>query len=103
MERRGQRRGELQSEIIERATRDPGFRQELIRDPRDVIGRELGVEIPPSVEIRVLEESTTTSYLVLPPAPVAAGQQLSDRDLEAVAGGWTALTDCNFTCPDCPY
>ena len=97
MDQRGQRRNDLQSQLIERATRDQGFREELIRDPRGVIGRELGVEIPQSVEIRVVEESPTASYLVLSPAPASPGQQLSDQDLEAVAGGSTLFTEC-FTC-----
>ena len=100
MERQGQRRSELRAQLIERATRDQAFRQELVRDPKGVIQRELSVEIPPGVDIRVVEESPTTSYLVLPPAPVASGQQLSDRDLEAVAGGWSAWTDCG-SCDAC--
>ena len=101
MDQRGQRHNDLQSQLIERATRDQGFREELIRDPRGVIGREMGVEIPPTVEIRVVEETPTASYLVLPPIPATAGQQLSDEDLEAVAGGWTGNTDpaCDASCP----
>jgi hypothetical protein len=42
------------------------------------------------VEIQVVEETPTTAYLVLPAGPVRAGQELSDQELEAVAGGWTA-------------
>ena len=55
MERQGQRRSELQGQLIERATRDHAFREELVRDPKVVIQRELGLEIPPGVDIRVLE------------------------------------------------
>jgi D-alanyl-D-alanine carboxypeptidase len=48
-----------------------------------------------------------TGNLVLPPAPVRAGQQLSDQELEAAAGGTSLLVDtCGSTCscdPDiCP-
>jgi hypothetical protein len=63
------------SQILDRATRDPAFRQEL------------GVSIPKSIEIRVVEESPSTLYLVSPPQPIAAGQELSDQELEKVAGG----------------
>ena len=92
-----ERRNQLEAQLIERASRDRGFRQELMRDPRGLIGRELGLEIPPTVDIRVVEESTTASYLVLPPAPAASGQQLSDHDLEAVAGGWSDSCLCGPT------
>ena len=87
MDQQGRRRDELQGQLIERATRDQAFREELVRDPKVVIQRELGLEIPESVDIRVVEETPTTSYLVLPPAQAASGQQLSDRELEGVAGG----------------
>ena len=97
MEQQGQRRSELQAQLIERATRDQSFREELVRDPWGVIGRELHVEIPPGVEIRVVEETPTTSYLVLPPPPAAPGEELSDGDLDMVAGGSTAST-CYTLC-----
>ena len=103
MDQRGQRRDELQSRLIERATRDQGFREELMRDPRGVIGREMGIDVPEGVEIKVVEESPTTSYLVLPPAPASPGQELSDRELEAVAGGWSIAgeTDCGSCYNSC--
>jgi hypothetical protein len=45
----------------------------------------------------VVEESADTIYLVLPSAsPVGEAGELSDRDLEAVAGG--AYTDSGATC-----
>ena len=40
------------------------------------------------VQVRVLEESADTIYLVLPFTPaVGEGGELSDQDLAAVAGG----------------
>jgi hypothetical protein len=66
-------------------------------NPKAVIARELGVPIPASVEIRVVEETPSSAYLVLPAAPVRAGQELSEQELEAVAGGyWSA--DCSGGC-----
>lgn len=88
---------EMQAQLIERATRDPSFRKELMADPRGVIRREFGVDVPDSVDIQVVEDSPTTSYLVLPAAEATAGQQLSDDELEAVAGGWSAPGDAG--CP----
>ena len=84
---------EMQAQLIERATRDPEFRRELIEDPRAVIQREFGIDVPDRVDIRVVEESPTTSYLVLPSPAPEAGQELSDEELEAVAGGWASPND----------
>ena len=87
--------GTPSSQVIERATRDSQFRQELLRDPNGTLERELGVNIAAGVEIRVVEETPSTLYLVLPPQPIAAGQELSDRELERVAGGaWSDQTAC---------
>ena len=47
--------------------------------------------LPEGVQVRVLEESSDTIYLVLPSASVVGGS-LSDEDLEAVAGAYAGAT-----------
>jgi hypothetical protein len=95
-------RREIQGQLIARAMKDEAFRQELISDPRGVLGREFGVTIPETVQVSVLEESPQNVYLVLPPAPPSTGGGLSDQDLEGVAGGFD--TDFRTYCGglDCP-
>jgi hypothetical protein len=45
-----------------------------------------------------VEETADTVYLVLPSAsPLGEGGELSDREFEAVAGGWDAQT-AGLTC-----
>ena len=88
-------RDTVTSQVVNRATRDSAFRQELLQNPKETVERELGVSIPAGIELRVVEETTSTLYLVLPPQPIAAGQELSDRELEQVAGGaWSDQTAC---------
>jgi hypothetical protein len=91
-------RESVTSRIVDRATRDPQFRQELLRNPTETVEQELGVRLPAGMEIQVVEETPSTLYLVLPPQPVAAGQEISDRELEQVAGGWSAQTEGCETC-----
>jgi hypothetical protein len=70
--------------IIGKALKDDGYREELLANPKNAIQQEFGKELPLGLEVRVVEESANVVYLVLPPKPVV---ELSDTDLEAVAGG----------------
>ena len=76
---------DAQSKLIEKAMQDPAFRAKLVADPKAVIEKELGRKLPDGVSVRVLEDSASAVHLVLPPAP--AKGQLSDAELESVAGG----------------
>ena len=54
---------------------------------------ELGTRLPEGVRVVAVEETSDTIYLVLPATPMAGaeGVELSDRELESVAGGWDPL------------
>jgi hypothetical protein len=97
-----QSRDQVEQRIAEKAASDPDFRQQLINDPRATLGAELGVSLPENVNVTVLEESTSNVYIVLPPAGTAAGTELSDEELGAVAGGsgnsWNDTTCVNAGC-----
>ena len=84
----GGRRAEIERTLVQRSLQDEDFRQMLLDDPKAAVEQELGTQLPEGVEVRVVEESAQTIYLVLPSATaVGEGGELSDRDLEAVAGG----------------
>jgi nitrile hydratase alpha subunit len=82
-------REEAEKQLIAKAWKDPKFRQSLIQNPREVISKEFGIEIPPDISVKVLEETSDNLYLVLPASPAAGGGELSDMELEAIAGGAT--------------
>jgi nitrile hydratase len=48
--------------------KSPEYRARVIREPRRVL-REMGLDVPPNVALRVWETSAETRYLVLPLAP----------------------------------
>jgi hypothetical protein len=77
-------RERVEARLIERASTDPAFRERLLTDPKAAIGEELGTPVPEHVDVRVVEETGTTLYLVLPPA--ASGRELSEAELETIAG-----------------
>jgi hypothetical protein len=91
----GSGRAEMERRLIERSLEDEEFRQRLLDDPKAAVEQELGSALPEGVDVRVVEESSDTIYLVLPGASVVGGE-LSDQDLEAVAGA--GETGLNITC-----
>ena len=81
-------RAEVERRLVERSLQDDAFRQRLLADPKAAAEEELGIQLPAEVQIRVVEETADTIYLALPTAsPAGEGGELSDRELEEVAGG----------------
>ena len=93
-------REEMERRIVRRSMEDESFRRRLLDDPNGTLERELGRGLPEGVEVRAVEETADTVYLVLPPSATAGAQEagggVSDVELEAVAGGGDLPT---FTCP----
>ena len=88
-------RAEMERGIVQRSIEDDAFRQRLLEDPKGAVEQELGSRLPEGVRMVAVEETADTIYLVLPSASPLGGEggELSDRALEAVAGGaWGAVT-----------
>ena len=102
-------RAEMKRRLIERSLQDDIFRQQLLADPRAIIEREIGPQLPEDLRVVAVEETADTIYLVLPStSPVGEGGELADQTLEAVAGGDAGSTStaslCNLSCdPNCMY
>ncbi len=75
----------INQQVLARAIKDTTFRTALVSDPKGALAKEYNVRFPEAMTIQVLEETATTFTLVLPPQETTT-QELSDADLEAVAG-----------------
>lgn len=84
-------RRELETSLIVKAIKDPEFKKSLLSNPREGVVAAVK-ELDPNFEIRddmniqVYEEPENSFYLVLPHIP-AQQVEISDEDLEKVAGG----------------
>jgi hypothetical protein len=90
----------MERRLVEKSLEDEAFRRRLIEDPKGAVEQELGTRLPEDVRVETVEESADTIYLVLPGTPMAGteGGELSDQQLEAVAGAsggtWYGHTEC---------
>ena len=99
----GGTRAEVERSVVQRSIEDEEFRQRLLDDSKGTLEQELGDRLAESTEVRVVEESADTIYLVLPSTSVVGGEggELSDQELEAVAGGLTSWDEPCMTAALC--
>ena len=79
--------------IIARAWRDPAFKAKLLADPHATL-REAGFQLREGMTVKVVENTDSHVHLVLPPKPSG---ELSDAELDNVAGGTAAIDVSNVT------
>lgn len=58
--------------------KSPPYRARMVREPR-VLLREMGLDLPESVEIRVWDSSAETRYMVLPERPASCVEASEDE------------------------
>lgn len=77
-------RGEIQDLLAKFAVENPKYRDALMRDPKGIIEKQLNTSLG-KVQVKAVMETADTAYVVVPHVPKAG--ELSDADLEKVAGG----------------
>ena len=82
-------REQMERRLVQRSLEDDAFRRRLLEDPKGVVEEELGTRLSEGVQVQAVEETADTIYLVLPPRAETehSSAEISDEELEAVAGG----------------
>ena len=75
---------QLWGELVVQSWKDETLGQRLLEEPAAVL-KENGVEVPEGVTIKAFEDDGNT--IIFPVAHKPADSELSDEDLESVAGG----------------
>ena len=83
-------RHDLEAKIVKRCWQDDEFHKEFVADPRGVFVRYLQVPASNLPQIVVHQEAPGSWHIVLPPQPADANE-LSEEDLEKMAGGTTPI------------
>jgi hypothetical protein len=86
---------ELNEQIAKRASEKEDFRAALLSDPKKALENEFGVVIPDTLKIEVHLETKNTLHLIVPEQDTL---ELTDDQLDQVAGGVWAGPDSKFTC-----
>jgi hypothetical protein len=79
-------RHDLKAEIVQRSWEDNEFRKEFVAHPDGAFGKYFQISADRLPQIVVHEEPAGTWRIVLPAIPAHAGE-LSDENLERIAGG----------------
>jgi hypothetical protein len=79
-------RGEIQDLLSKFSKKTPQYRSALLKNPKAVLEGQMGSKMPPGIQVRAVEETADTMYVIVPYVP-KRGAELSDNALEAVAGG----------------
>jgi hypothetical protein len=88
-------RGEIQDLVAKFAVENPKYREALVKDPKGVIEKQLNASLGP-LQVKAVVESADTAYVVVPHVPGEG--ELSDQDLEKVAGGFLDKNaNCNLS------
>ncbi len=76
---------EIGSKVFQRASTDPEFHALALRDGTAAVEEVVGHRLPDGVKIRFVNNDGATFTLGLP--PLRSSDDLTDRELETVAGG----------------
>src|SRR5262245_20269054 len=80
-------RKDIEAKIVALAWQDDDFRRKFVADPKGQFEERLGTKLPASLKMTAHEENENSLHFVIPMKPKTDLSELSDAELERVAGG----------------
>jgi hypothetical protein len=81
-------RKDVKDMIVRAALKNEEFRESLRANPKLALERALATTLPEDLEVVLLQETDTKVYIVLPTQIPNETSELTDAELEEVAGGF---------------
>lgn len=85
------------TEIAKRSQTDAEFRKLALKEPNAAISKVNPTPLPPGFKVRFVDNAGANITVVLPD-PVSKEGELSDAELEQVAGGGRCGASCAASC-----
>ncbi len=86
-------RGEMQDLVNKFASENPSYRKALVADAKGTIEKQFNISLG-SARVKAVTDTADTVHVVVPHVP--AEGELSDADLETVAGGGGKEVSCDI-------
>jgi hypothetical protein len=86
------------AKIVAHAWKDARFKEKLLKNPKEAL-KEIGMDVPANLEVRVIEEKAGSTTFILPKTPAQA-RELSEQELQKIAAGLgqTGMLGCPKHC-----
>ena len=81
-------RKDIREALVRAALKDEAFRESLLANPKFAVERALGTTLPDRLKVVLLRETDDLMYIVLPKDFPEQASNLSDAELETIAGGF---------------
>src|SRR5258708_36129574 len=93
-------RKDIREALVRDALKDEAFRESLLANPKFAVERALGTTLPDRLKVVLLQETDDLMYIVLPKEIPGDTANLSDAELETIAGGFLSAETNNFSGQD---
>jgi len=81
-------RKDIKEALVRAALKEEAFRESLLANPKFAVERALGTTLPDRLKVVLLQETDDLMYIVLPKDFPDDTSNLSDAELETIAGGF---------------